>query len=174
MEHLGVDWSEVQQQGFTVVRGAVPLDVCHRARALMDAQLGPPGESCKDHVAKLYGGVQDDRAWTKKAAAWPAAVGVAAWDGIGPRPPEIATGGFRHSLRHPIRDSVMADLVTPAMVQIHKRLLRTESLRMNQQFMVRTDYQPGPYPEVPGWHLDHAFLPHQWEATPSAVYYSSM
>ena len=112
----------------------------------MDEQLGPPGESCDDHVASLYG-LQEDRANT---AVWPEPLGVAAWDGVGPRPPEIATGGYRHSLRHPIRDSVMADLVPPAMVAIHRRLLRTDSLRMNQQFMVRTDYSPGPYPEKPG------------------------
>lgn len=166
---LQVDMQAVEQYGYAVVKGVIPPGVCARARALMDAQLGPPAERVHVHVEQLYG--LDD---TNEGAAWPGPLGIAKFDGRGVRPPEIASRGYRHSLRHPIRDSVCAELVPPAMVALHSKLLRTDSLRMNQQFMVRTDYQPPPYPKSPGWHIDHSFLPQQYAATPRAVYYSSM
>jgi hypothetical protein len=183
---LEVDWAQIEEQGFTVVKGVVPKEVCRRAVRLMDDALGPPGRSCHGHIAATLGLLTESEARAKaeqtrdsQLIKWPDPLGIAAWDGASEatRPPEIASGSYRHSLRHPIRDAVMADLVPPAMVAIHRRLLRTENLRMNQQFMIRTDYNPaaaGGHHEDVGWHLDHSFLPQQYEATPRAVYYSSM
>ena len=37
------DRAELHARGFTIVRGAVPLGACARARALLDDYLGPPG-----------------------------------------------------------------------------------------------------------------------------------
>ena len=173
MEELHVDMQAVEEFGYAVVKGVIPRDVCARARAFMDAELGPPAERVHAHVAQTYG-LNEVEDTGDKWGKWPGPLGIARYDGEGLRPPEIASGGYRHSLRHPIRHPVCAELVPPAMVRMHERLLRTENLRMNQQFMIRTDYSPPPYPQTPGWHMDHSFLPMQYDATPRAVYYSSM
>ena len=168
-----MDMQAVEEFGYAVVKGVIPRDVCARARAFMDAELGPPAERVHAHVAQRYG-LNEVEDTGDKWGKWPGPLGIARYDGEGLRPPEIASGGYRHSLRHPIRHPVCAELVPPAMVRMHERLLRTENLRMNQQFMIRTDHSPPPYPETPGWHMDHSFLPMQYDATPRAVYYSSM
>ena len=178
LARLDIDWGEIESEGWTVVKGVVPPEVCQRARRLVDGLLGPPAEVVTDHIASSTIGLRKAQGQVEDPP-WPGPQGICDWSGVGPRPPEVATHNYRHTIRHPIYDEVMAELVTDATVAIHRRLLRTESLRLTQQAFVRSDYDPPARAAatgvvVDGWHIDHAFLAQQYESTPRAVYYSSM
>ncbi len=141
-------------------------------RTVMDDFLGP---LCQDIPAT------DDRAkaaasdlrWFQKGVNWPnpAAAGGGA--------PVLHTGGWAHSLQHPIRDPRSAAAVAP-MAPIMQQLLRTspEKLKLFHQNYRRTDPSPPGekgFPEIDngridgsraGFHMDSAFLPWHYAATP--------
>jgi hypothetical protein len=162
-----LDRAELAEQGFTVVRGVLAADVCRRARDLMDDYLGPAGASVESHVNargwelnKQYN--NNPRADASDANFWATA------------PPFLQSNGYRHDIRHPIREPLMAELVTSEMVAVFRQALRSADVKLQQQFLVRTDYQPPPYSKHPGWHIDHPCLNWQLDATPSQHYYSAM
>lgn len=169
---IGFDREELYAKGFTVVRGVVGPEACARARALIDDYLGPCGASVEAHVeargwsiAKQY----NDNPRVKP--------GVDSSDFWATAPPFLQSNNYRHDIRHPIRDPVVAGLITAPQVAVHAEALRCKQLsdlKLMQQFLIRTDYQPGPYAPHPGWHMDHATLPWQRACTPSQHYYSSM
>jgi hypothetical protein len=151
----GFNQRELFERGFTVVRGAVPLEACRRACSLLDEYLGPPGASVADHVervqgwplAKQYAGGSQrcpppDASPAVKAAFWADA------------PPYLQSNSYRHDVRHPIRDQCMAGLITQAQVDVQKQALGIRasgagSLKLLQQFLIRTDYQPPPCESSP-------------------------
>lgn len=170
MEHVDLD--ELRRTGFCIVRRVVGIDACRAACALIDDHLGPPGKSVEQYVnskgwelSKQYNG--NPRPPPDADCEWWAAA-----------PPFLQSNNYRHDIRHPIRDGpTMAGLITKEQVQVHTLALgcrAQEDLKLMQQFLVRTDYQPPPYPEHPGWHMDHATLPWQQEFSPSQHYYASL
>ena len=164
---------ELDEKGFTVVRNVVPKELTTKARDLMDAIIGgPPPAAGVLGLEKCPTGPIDDPEARGQPGPWP--------EPGDPRP-VIASGGYTHSLHHPIPDEnyghpgLMAALLEHY-VEVNKQLLRcsdedAKGLKLMQQFFRRTDLGPKPRNgctsdgEPPrGWHMDQAFLPHHVSA----------
>jgi hypothetical protein len=145
----------------------------------MDEFLGP---LCKDikatadrNEALASGGTSR---WFQKGVNWPepSAAGGGA--------PVLHTGGWAHSLQHPLRDARSAAVVAP-MAPIVQQLLRSspDGLKLFHQNYRRTDPSPPPdgdYPDIidgcidgskAGFHMDSGFLPWHYTTTPRLNYY---
>lgn len=79
-----------------------------------------------------------------------------------------------HTLRHPIADPLMPRLVNrPELLALAMALLKVRDiadLRLLEQALIRSDPRPAPHGPV-GWHVDWAFPPSEYEATPRRTYY---
>jgi hypothetical protein len=169
----------LDEHGFCVLRGVLDAGVAADARRMMDEHLGPP---CKDIDMSAQRG--EALVWGQKNVSWPADGAYAADGGA----PVIHTGGYAHSLQHPLYDSRCAAVVPP-MVEPVSQLLRTSAsraggLKLIHQNFRRTDPSPPPYPVLQdgvqlgdagkpaaGFHMDSAFLPEHYLATPRLNYY---
>ena len=139
----------------------------------MDAIIGgPPPAAGTLGLEKCPTGPIDDPEARGQPGPWP--------EPGDPRP-VISSGGYTHSLHHPIPDEnyghagLMAALLEHY-VEVNKQLLRcsdedAKGLKLMQQFFRRTDLGPKPRNgctsdgEPPrGWHMDQAFLPHHVSA----------
>ena len=171
-ETADFDMHVLRRTGFCIVREAVDIDACRAARVLIDDHLGPCGKSVEQFV--------QSRGWelSKQYNGNPRPPAEAGSEWWAKAPPFLQSNNYRHDIRHPIRDGpTMAGLITSKQVQVHAQALgcrNPEDLKLMQQFLVRTDYQPPPYPAHPGWHMDHATLPWQQNFTPSQHYYASL
>ena len=158
-----IDWGELDAQGFTILRGFAPPTLTSRARALIDSILGPcPVERCDAFLGATNTGAERS------------SDGVVRWSPPEPRPPRIDSKDYRHSIRHPIRDPLMAEPVADCR-DIHRQLLRAgdgHGLQLHQQMLHRADpVDPETTPAGPlGWHLDNAYLPRHTEAQPRQVW----
>ena len=65
-------------------------------------------------------------------------------------------------------------MINEELVGAVSKVLRSDDVKLGQQYIVRTDYQPGPYSDSPGLHMDHSCLPWQYEASPSQHYFLAM
>ncbi len=74
-----------------------------------------------------------------------------------------------HDLRHPIPGQIMADMVTPQLLELAIRMLRATELRLTEQVLIRTDPSSGE-PGPTGWHIDMALYPRHLAATPRQIY----
>ena len=157
-----IDWGELDAQGFTILRGFAAPTLTSRARALIDSILGPcPAETCDAFLGPTNTG--EERS----------SDGVVRWSPPELRPPRIDSKDYRHSIRHPIRDPLMAEPVADCR-EIHRELLRAgHGLRLHQQMLHRADpVDPETTPAGPlGWHLDNAYLPRHTEAQPRQVWH---
>jgi len=76
-----------------------------------------------------------------------------------------------HDLRHPIPGEIMAEiLANPRLLELAKATLRANELLLLEQVLIRTDPKGPPY-GAGGWHVDWAFRPEDYEATPRKTYY---
>jgi len=76
-----------------------------------------------------------------------------------------------NTLRHPIPGEIMAEILNnPKLLDLAKATLRANELRLLEQVLIRTDPKPPPYGPG-GWHVDYAFWPEEYEATPRQTYY---
>ena len=165
---------ELEQRGWTVVRGLVPRDLTSQARELVDAIIG--GSSGVESVPTDRG----------QPGPWPTDGGAL---------PVITSSAFKHSINPPIDDAafghegLLAKLLLP-MVGVNRQLLRCEEaqdgsdsatggLKLLQQFFRRTDVGPerhgcsdGPPPNA--WHLDQGFLPRHYAARPRQMFYHTI
>ena len=166
-----------------MVRNVVPKELTAKARDLMDAIIGgPPPAAGTLGLEKCPTGPIDDPEARGQPGPWP--------EPGDPRP-VIASGGYTHSLHHPIPDEnyghpgLMAALLEHY-VEVNKQLLRCSDedatgLKLMQQFFRRTDLGPKPRNgctsdgEPPrGWHMDQAFLPHHYDEQPRKMFYHSI
>lgn len=85
-------------------------------------------------------------------------------------PPEAAIVQRVNELRHPIPGAIMAEILTPQLIESAKQLLHSNDLRLLEQVLIRTDPQTNA-PSANGWHIDMAFLPEHYEATPRQTYF---
>eukprot|EP01050_Picozoa_sp_SAG11_P019094 SAG11_NODE_2989_length_2787_cov_1.598586_1_plen_258_part_00 len=168
---------ELEELGYTVIPNLVPKTLTMQARELMDRILGapPPREGFGLEVCPTGDG--------------PGARGQAGpWPAPGDKRPLITSGGFTHSIHHPIDDPLMAKLMLP-FVELNKKLLRivdddedaSNGLKLMQQFFRRTDLGPEPRVgctsdgEPPrGWHQDQSFLPRHYAASPRSMFYHTI
>ena len=75
------------------------------------------------------------------------------------------------TLRHPIPGAIMAEILNnPRLLELAKATLRANELRLLEQVLIRTDPKPPPY-GAGGWHVDWAFKPEHYNATPRQTYY---
>jgi hypothetical protein len=129
----GLDVAHLEREGWAIIRGVVDADVCDRGRACIDGILGP----AVPEVA-VAGRGQADTALEASGSRWPDPDGL----------PLISSGGpFRTKVMHPIRDRVVAELVTP-LAPIFERLYRCEhavDLKLLQHMFTRTDALPAGY-----------------------------
>ena len=169
----GLDTEHLEREGWAVLKGVLSPEVCARARACVDATLGPHGQGDVDIDARGQRGGGADA-----ATRWP--------DPDGPPqlvPQGSAAAGVRTAMLHPVRDAVLADLVSP-MAPIFCQLYgcrRREDLKLLQHMFVRTDALPLAQrearlqePEKIGWHMDDAFLEEHRLSTPMQSYYHCM
>jgi hypothetical protein len=171
---------ELDTLGFTVVKNVVSKDLTAQARELVDKIIGSPPPPA--------GELGLERCPTEG----PGARGQPGpWPEPGDGRPVISSGGYTHSLHHPIADEqyghagLMARLLEPY-VEINKQLLRCDDasamgLKLMQQFFRRTDLGPGPRQGctsdgVPprGWHQDQSFLPHHYDSSPRKMFYHTI
>lgn len=78
-----------------------------------------------------------------------------------------------HDLRHPLSGAVMAQIITPALLELAQAILKTRQLadlRLLEQVLIRTDPKPPPHGPT-GWHIDWTFFPDEYQATPRQTYY---
>ncbi len=90
-----------------------------------------------------------------------------------PEPAELEDRRRVHDLRHPIAGRLMAELVTPALIETARMILRCDqaaNLRLLEQVLIRTDPSPPPYGST-SWHIDFAFFPQEYAASPRQTYY---
>jgi ectoine hydroxylase-related dioxygenase (phytanoyl-CoA dioxygenase family) len=86
-------------------------------------------------------------------------------------PPEQAVPARVHLLRHPIPGAIMAEILArPELIELATELLKAKELRLLEQVLIRTDPQITK-PPVGGWHVDMAFLPEHYQATPRQTYF---
>ena len=104
---VAIDLEAFEREGYAVVRGFMPRAQTRALRALMDSTLGPPAERVVEHVASTFGaavrGTDEERELYGLAAQQPGE----------PLPPVINSDNYRHSIRHPIRDPLMAEVNRP-------------------------------------------------------------
>jgi hypothetical protein len=123
-------WAELEAQGFTVVRGFAGPRTTRRARALIDAMLGPPAECVDGHIRSAGGAVNVGVARQAEGAVRRVPGGA--------RPPRIDSAGHRHTLRHPLRDPLMAEVI-PALLTVHRQLLCAgDGLRLHQPWTLKS------------------------------------
>ena len=93
-------------------------------------------------------------------------------DSLLPRvaPPEACGVQRVNTLRHPIPGAIMAEIVTPQLVELAKDTLYSDEVRLLEQVLIRTDPQVQAAP-VNQWHVDMAFLPRHNEARPRQTYF---
>lgn len=86
------------------------------------------------------------------------------------QPADDPDAGRVHILRHPIPGAIMAELLSPKLLEAAKIVLHANELRLLEQVLIRTDPKPPPH-GAGGWHVDWAFLPRHYEARPRQTYY---
>lgn len=144
----------------------------------MDDFLGPLCEDIQATADRNEVLAGDKSRWFQKGVNWPepAAAGGGA--------PVLHTGGWAHSLQHPLRDARSGALVAP-MAPVVQQLLRSnpDGLKLIHQNFRRTDPSPPPdggYPDIvdgcidgskAGFHMDSGFLPQHYTTTPRLNYY---
>lgn len=74
-----------------------------------------------------------------------------------------------HDLRHPIPGQIMADMVTPQLLELATEMLHADELRLTEQVLIRTDPWLGERGAT-GWHIDMALYPRHLSATPRQIY----
>ena len=162
-----IDKEELATQGWTVVKGMVPLEITARMRQLMDDILGPPA---KDVPETEYG-------WGSREAVWSAVT-----DAYERGTPVVDSGNWMHTIRHPIQchdASVCADIISKTgVVELHEDLLKSSNVKLMQQMLRRTDVDPEAEKRgrsLPlGWHMDHGFIPPLYQTEPRQMYYHTM
>lgn len=75
-----------------------------------------------------------------------------------------------NTLRHPIPGPIMAEILSPRLVELAGRLLHSSDLRLLEQVLIRTDPQAVRVP-VNQWHVDMAFLPRHYQSQPRQTYF---
>jgi hypothetical protein len=88
-------------------------------------------------------------------------------------PPDLPGAKRIHDIRHPIPGALMARLITPELLAVAQAVLRVPEiarLRLLEQVLIRTDPKPPPHGPV-GWHVDWAFSPAEFAATPRQTYF---
>ena len=85
-------------------------------------------------------------------------------------PADAANAPRLHALRHPIGGAIMAELLSPQLLELSKSLLNSNDLRLLEQVLIRTDPQTSA-PTADGWHVDMAFLPEHYNARPRQTYF---
>jgi hypothetical protein len=170
--------AHLDEHGWCVYRGVLSGEDCAASRAMMDEHLGPPAKDIAMHADRATAAAQGI-AWGQKNVQWPepdAGAGGA---------PVIHTGGYAHSLQHPLYDPRAALPVGP-IAPIASHLLRSSpstGLKLIHQNYRRTDPSPPPHPKLShgvqtnpdgpaaGFHMDSAFLPQHYESTPRLNYF---
>ena len=175
--------AQLEDKGYCVIPNVVPKDLTTQARQLVDAIIGaPPPPSPSLGLEKVPTGPPGDPNARGQPGPWPVK---------GDNRPTIQSGGYTHSLHHPMPDGdygfsgLMAKILQPY-VQINAALLRcpeseVPNLKLMQQFFRRTDRGPDPVhgstrQGVPprGWHMDQAFLPRHYESSPRQMFYHTI
>jgi hypothetical protein len=151
-----VDYDHVEQQGWAIVRGMFPPDLCARLRAATDDAVGATRPMERSSAPRF--GMDLDAA-------------------LAARTPVVDSENFRHTARQPIFDAALAEAaVAGGMVGMHERLYGAAGgLRLMQQMLVRTDADPvavaAGRSDPGGWHMDTAFLPKHYATTPQTNVY---
>jgi ectoine hydroxylase-related dioxygenase (phytanoyl-CoA dioxygenase family) len=88
-------------------------------------------------------------------------------------PPVGTTPGALHSLRHPIPGEILAEaLYQTPLLPLAAELLGSRDLRLLEQVLIRTDPAADRTKSAPnGWHIDMAFMPEEFHASPNRTYY---
>lgn len=173
------DQAHLDEHGFCVIKGVVDESTAGTVRSLIDDLLGREPRETIDADALGYQTYETlnvhgiDYKWPRKLGDDPTST------------PMLKTGGYLHWVEHPIHDA-RAAVAVPAMAPLLAKLLRCtdpiNDLKLIHQNFRRTDPSPPPYPDYiaegildgssgVGFHLDSAFLPHHYEATPRLNYY---
>eukprot|EP01052_Picozoa_sp_SAG31_P030336 SAG31_NODE_3103_length_4672_cov_2.447409_2_plen_349_part_00 len=168
---------ELDRRGFTILPHLIDAALCSRARNLMDTIIGGPPPSAQGEI-----GLETVPLDRRQGGPWPKP---------GDDRPVITCTGFKHSISHPIRDSmfghpgIMGELLLP-FVEINRQLLWAPhsgdgGMKLLQQEMRRTDVRPPPHhgchaPWLPPkqWHMDQAFLPQHYAASPRQNFYHTI
>ena len=86
-------------------------------------------------------------------------------------PKDDADAKRLHTLRHPIPGEIMAEiLVNPRLLELARKTLCSDDLRVLEQVLIRTDPQNAEAGAT-SWHIDMAFLPEHYEARPRQTYF---
>ena len=169
------DREALRRDGYCIVPAVVSPAACAAACALIDDYLGPCGASVEAHVEAR--GWALSKQYNDNPRVPPGATATEVHDFWATAPPFLQSNNYRHDIRHPVRDGpTMAGLITSPQVDVLATVLgcrAPEDLKLMQQFLIRSDYQPPPYAAHPGWHMDHATLPWQQDSTPSQHYYGA-
>ena len=97
-----VNYAEAEQQGYTIVRGMFPPDLCARLRACVDEVVGEMRPLAVSATPQL--GMDIDRA-------------------LEMRTPVVDSQDFRHTVRQPIFDPALAEAaVAGNMIEMQQRL----------------------------------------------------
>lgn len=151
-----LDCEAVRRDGYAIVRNLFEPGLCNSLCQCIDTVIGPsPLE-----VANTPQLEDVDRA-------------------LRSRVPIVQSGNYRHTLRQPIFSYSLAEAaIAGGVVEMVAALLRSpsrSSVRLMQQMLVRTDASPDAIQkgrsEPTGWHIDTAFLPEHYTATPQANVY---
>lgn len=160
-----VNCEEVRTRGFTIVKQMFPKELCKRLRDTTDAIVGPVGELSTSMELEGQGRHLVDPHNTE---VFDIDHALATHRSV------VGSRNYRHGIRHPIfgpDPGCLAEAVVAGnMVEMQKKLLRSDAgLRLMQQQLVRTDPDPaaaGSGSTPNGWHMDTAFLPKHYEASP--------
>ena len=177
------DQACLDEHGYCVIKSVVDEAVATSIRSLIDDLLGPEPRETIDAAALGYQTYETlkshgaDYKWPRKLGDDPTST------------PILKTGNHLHWVEHPIHDARAAAAV-PAMAPLLASLLRCtdpeRDLKLIHQNFRRTDPSPPPYPDYidegvldgtgggVGFHLDSAFLPSHYEATPRQNYYITL
>jgi hypothetical protein len=170
---------ELEERGFTTVRAVFSRKLSQRLREVTDRLLGHEQADAVP-VPWMHGwdssvppGWPSNPAFDSKDPPWNEA-NLRRLHACGR--PCITSGHFRHEIRHPIDDPAMAEAAaaTP-LLALNAQLLRTPvaQLRLMQQMLVRSDPDTQGRSGSKGQHLDHAFVPRNYAATPMQAWYHS-
>ena len=176
---------ELHEQGFTVLPAMVPADLCRRARAAMDEIIGPVGEAADSSRGRVYDG---------EPAGLLGRFADAAHEGLRTGRPVVTSADYRHGIRHPISDPVLAELaVAGGMLDVQRQALRgggddgaPVDLKLMQQLLVRSDPSEGlgaqglaPITDpdkattvkfvADRWHYDYTFAPDWYDDARRAI-----
>ena len=129
--------AQLEDKGYCVIPNVVPKDLTTQARQLVDAIIGaPPPPSPSLGLEKVPTGPPGDPNARGQPGPWPVK---------GDNRPTIQSGGYTHSLHHPMPDGdygfsgLMAKILQPY-VQINAALLRcpeseVPNLKLMQQLL---------------------------------------